>query len=109
MPADSVATTPWQHPDSHSGLHLYVIRLKLGSMKTTHREVFERMRAEGIGVNLHYIPVHTQPHYRRLGFAPGQFPAAEAYYAQAISLPMFPTLTDAQQSTVIAALRRLVG
>ena len=67
------------------------------------------MRTAGIGVNVHYIPVHTQPHYRRLGFAPGQFPAAEAYYAQAISLPMFPTLTDAQQSSVIAALRRLLG
>jgi dTDP-4-amino-4,6-dideoxygalactose transaminase len=70
------------------------------------RQLFDGLRTAGIGVNVHYIPVHTQPHYRRLGFAPGQFPAAEAYYAQAISLPMFPTLTDDQQGTVIAALHQ---
>ncbi|AOF84533.1 UDP-4-amino-4,6-dideoxy-N-acetyl-beta-L-altrosamine transaminase [Hydrogenophaga sp. RAC07] len=102
---DSVATTPWQHPDSHSALHLYVIRLKLGAMKTTHREVFERMRAEGIGVNLHYIPVYRQPYYAQMGFRPEDFPQAERYYAEAITLPIFPGLTDIQQGEV---LRRLL-
>ena len=76
---------------------------------TVQRHMKQALRAAGIGVNVHYIPVHTQPHYRRLGFAPGQFPAAEAYYAQAVSLPMFPTLTDAQQGTVVAALRQLLA
>ena len=102
-------TTPWQSPDAHSALHLYPIQVDPARSPLTRRQLFDGLRAAGIGVNVHYIPVHTQPHYRRLGFAPGQFPAAEAYYARAISLPMFPTLTDAQQSTVIAALRRLVG
>ena len=63
-------TTPWQHPDSYSGLHLYVIRLQLDQIQKTHRQVFESLRELGIGVNLHYIPVHTQPHYERMGFQP---------------------------------------
>ena len=63
-------TTPWQHPDGYSGLHLYVIRLKLNEIRKTHREVFEALRAAGIGVNLHYIPVYRQPYYEELGFKP---------------------------------------
>ena len=102
-------TTPWQSPDARSALHLYPIQVDPARSPLTRRQLFDGLRAAGIGVNVHYIPVHTQPHYRRLGFAPGQFPAAEAYYAQAISLPMFPTLTEAQQGEVIAALRRLLG
>jgi UDP-4-amino-4,6-dideoxy-N-acetyl-beta-L-altrosamine transaminase len=97
--------TPWQHPDSYSGLHLYVIRLQLERIGRSHREVFDALRAAGIGVNLHYIPVHTQPYYRGLGFAAGQFPEAERYYAEAISLPLFPGITEAQQAEVVAALR----
>ena len=99
-------TTPWQHPDSRSALHLYPIRLHDAARR---REVFEALRAAGIGVNVHYIPVHTQPHYHRLGFRPGDFPEAERYYAGAISLPMFPTLTPAQQDEVVAALARVLG
>ncbi|MBP7666170.1 MAG: UDP-4-amino-4,6-dideoxy-N-acetyl-beta-L-altrosamine transaminase [Burkholderiaceae bacterium] len=102
-------TTPWQSPDARSALHLYPIQVDPARSPLTRRQLFDGLRTAGIGVNVHYIPVHTQPHYRRLGFAPGQFPAAEAYYAQAISLPMFPTLTEAQQGEVIAALRRLLG
>jgi UDP-4-amino-4,6-dideoxy-N-acetyl-beta-L-altrosamine transaminase len=96
-----VTTIPWQHPDAHSALHLYVIRLKLGSMKTTHREVFEHMRAEGIGVNLHYIPIYRQPYYERMGFKPEDFPQAESYYAEAITLPIFPGLSVMQQGEVV--------
>jgi UDP-4-amino-4,6-dideoxy-N-acetyl-beta-L-altrosamine transaminase len=103
--ADLPVVTPWQHPDSYSGLHLYVIRLQLERIGRSHREVFDALRAAGIGVNLHYIPVHTQPYYRALGFGPGQFPAAERYYAEAISLPLFPVMTEAQQAEVVAALR----
>ena len=98
-------TTPWQHPDSYSGLHLYVIRLQLGKITKTHSQVFEALRERGIGVNLHYIPVHTQPYYQRMGFGVGDFPEAERYYAEAISLPMFQTMTEAQQDEVVAAMR----
>lgn len=101
-------TTPWQHPDSYSGLHLYVIRLQLDSIGKTHRRIFEELREQGIGVNLHYIPVHTQPYYQRLGHQTGDFPESERYYADAISLPMFQTLTEAQQDFVIAALKKVL-
>ena len=96
--------TPWQHPDSYSGLHLYVIRLKLAALRKTHREVFEALRAASIGVNLHYIPVYRQPYYERLGHTAAPYPEAERYYAEAISLPMFPALTDEQQERVIGAV-----
>jgi UDP-4-amino-4,6-dideoxy-N-acetyl-beta-L-altrosamine transaminase len=107
--ADLPLTTPWQHPDTASAWHLYVVRLHTQAIARSHRQVFEALRAAGIGVNLHYIPVHTQPYYRALGFGPGQFPEAERYYAEAISLPMYPTLTDAQQAEVVAALQRALG
>lgn len=97
-------TIPWQHPDAQSSWHLYVVRIDPRRTSRTHREVFAALRAAGIGVNLHYMPVYLQPYYRALGFAPGLCPAAEAYYAEAISLPMFAGLTDAQQAEVIAAL-----
>jgi dTDP-4-amino-4,6-dideoxygalactose transaminase len=85
-------------------LHLYVIRLKLDKINKTHGEVFESLRGRGIGVNLHYIPVHTQPYYRQMGFKMGDYPEAERYYAEAISLPMFPGLSDAEQDRVADAL-----
>ena len=102
-------TTPWQHADSYSGLHLYVIRLQLGKIDKTHRQVFEGLREQGIGVNLHYIPVHTQPHYQRMGFKVGDYPQAEQYYAEAISLPMYQTLSDSQQDQVTAALQKVLA
>ena len=102
--ADSPIITPWQHPDSYSGLHLYVIRLKLSEIGKAHRDVFEAMRAAGIGVNVHYIPVYRQPYYARLGFKLGHCPEAERYYAEAISLPMYPGLTETQQVEVVTAL-----
>jgi UDP-4-amino-4,6-dideoxy-N-acetyl-beta-L-altrosamine transaminase len=102
--ADLPVTTPWQHPESYSGLHLYPIRLKLDCIQSTHLQVFESLRQQGIGVNLHYIPVHTQPYYERMGYKSGDFPESERYYVEAISLPMYQTLTDAQQDLVVAAL-----
>lgn len=102
-------TTPWQHPDGYSGLHLYVIRLQIeGRPHDFHRSVFQRLHAKGVGVNLHYIPIHTQPYYQRLGFRKGDFPHAEAYYAEAISLPMFATMTDTQQEMVVSALTEVL-
>ena len=105
--ADLPVETPWQHPDTHSARHLYVIRLKPDQVRATHREVFEQLRAAGIGVNLHYIPVHTQPYYQALGFRPGDFPQAEAYYEQAISIPLYAGLTKDNQDTVVEALKRI--
>ena len=99
-------TTPWQHPDSYSGLHLYVIRLQLNQIKHSHQQVFESLRERGIGVNLHYIPVHIQPYYQAMGFKPGDFPEAEGYYVEAISLPMYPGLSEIQQDAVLDALMK---
>jgi UDP-4-amino-4,6-dideoxy-N-acetyl-beta-L-altrosamine transaminase len=107
--ADLPVTTPWQSMDSYSGLHLYVIRLKLDKINKTHRQVFEALREQGIGVNLHYIPVHIQPHYQRMGFKLGDYPQAEQYYAEAISLPIFQTLSDSQQDQVVIALQKVLA
>lgn len=103
--ADMPLITPWQHPDSYSGFHLYVIRVQLSSNSKTYRQVFEQMRELGIGVNLHYIPVHTQPYFRQMGFKEGDFPNAEKYYTQAMSLPIYQSLTDEQQDKVVSALK----
>lgn len=99
---------PWQHPDSYSGLHLYVVQISKEST-LTRLEVFEALRARGIGVNVHYIPVHTQPYYKNLGFKEGDFPYAEQYYSNCISLPMYPTLTDKQQEEVVMALNEILS
>jgi dTDP-4-amino-4,6-dideoxygalactose transaminase len=97
--------TPWQDPLHQSALHLYPILL---ADKETRLRVFVALREAGIGVNVHYIPVHMQPDYQRRGFAAGQFPASEAYYARTISLPLFPMLTEAEQDTVVGELRRVL-
>lgn len=99
-------TIPWQHPDTYSGLHLYPIRLQLDRLSSTRGEIFKCLREQGIGVNVHYIPVHTQPYYKQMGFELGDFPEAERYYDEVISLPLYPTMTEAQQDIVLAALRR---
>ncbi|MDQ1362602.1 MAG: hypothetical protein QG652_462 [Pseudomonadota bacterium] len=101
--------TPWQLPDSYSGLHLYVIRLQPDKNGKSHKQVFESLREQGIGVNLHYIPVHTQPYYLKMGFKSGDFPEAERYYAEAISLPMYSGLSEVQQDQVVAALSKAVA
>ena len=104
--ADLPVVTPWQHPDSYSGLHLYVIRLRLAEIRASHREVFELLRERGIGVNLHYIPIHTQPFYEAMGFGPDDFPESMRYYNEAISIPMYHGLTFEQQDAVVTALKQ---
>jgi UDP-4-amino-4,6-dideoxy-N-acetyl-beta-L-altrosamine transaminase len=106
--ADLPVTSPWQHPDSYSGLHLYVVRLRLDECTRSHLDVFKFLRAAGIGVNLHYIPVHTQPYYQGLGFQNSDFPQAEQYYREAISLPLYQSLSDEQQDQVVEALRQAI-
>jgi len=73
-----------------------------------HREVFEGLRDSGIGVNLHYIPVHKQPHYRKMGFEDGDYPEAENYYREAISLPLFSSMSTEQQDEVVAKLTSII-
>lgn len=101
--ADLPVIRPWQHPDGVSAYHLYPIQVAPGGKP--RREVFEALRAAGIGVNVHYIPVHLQPYYRAFGFKPGDFQHAERYYEGAISLPMYAGLSDEQQLRVVAALK----
>ncbi|MDO9046398.1 MAG: UDP-4-amino-4,6-dideoxy-N-acetyl-beta-L-altrosamine transaminase [Methylobacter sp.] len=109
MLSDLPMVIPSQHSDNYSAFHLYIIRLKSEQIGKTHRDVFEALRAAGIGVNLHYIPVYLQPYYQSLGFKAGYCSEAERYYAEAISLPMFPALTAAEQDQVVNALRRAVS
>ena len=107
--ADLPVLIPWQHAHGYSGLHLYVIRLRLELLKKTHRQIFELLRERGIGVNLHYIPVYWHPYYEMLGFKKGYCIEAERYYGEVISLPMYSSLTDQQQDLVVAALREAVS
>jgi UDP-4-amino-4,6-dideoxy-N-acetyl-beta-L-altrosamine transaminase len=106
MLADMPVSTQIQRPDAYSAYHLFVIRLGVDSIKRSHRQVFESMREKKIGVNLHYIPVHTQPYYQRMGFDLGDFPESEQYYEEAISLPMYASLTDSEQDQVVEALKK---
>jgi len=118
---------PHQHPDGSSAWHLYVLRIKPGTSpenttqnaggqsliqnlslnsSQTHEQIFEYLREKQIGVNLHYIPVHLQPWYTRMGFAAGMFPDAEKYYQEAITLPLFPAMTEEQQDKVINTIKQ---
>jgi dTDP-4-amino-4,6-dideoxygalactose transaminase len=98
-------TLQWQHPDGQSSWHLYVIRLNTEDLQVNHRDVFDSLRNQGIGVNLHYIPIHLQPFYKQL--LPNlRLPAAEKYYEEAISLPLHFQLSHEDQDRVVNALRQ---
>ncbi|MFO7640660.1 MAG: UDP-4-amino-4,6-dideoxy-N-acetyl-beta-L-altrosamine transaminase [Candidatus Competibacteraceae bacterium] len=99
---------PWRDPDARSAFHLYVIRLNEARAGRTRRAVFETLRQRGIGVNVHYLPVHTQPYYQAMGFAEGDYPEAERYYREAISLPLYPGLAEAEQDVVVERLRAIL-
>jgi perosamine synthetase len=95
--------------DALPSYHLYVVRLDLERIKATRAQVFSALRAEGIGVNVHYIPVHLHPFYRtRFGTHPGLCPVAEAAYERLLTLPMFPAMTDQDVSDVIRALEKVL-
>jgi dTDP-4-amino-4,6-dideoxygalactose transaminase len=96
--------TPYQLENTYSGLHLYVIRLQLDKISATHKQVFEELRVNQIAVNLHYIPVHIQPYYKAMGFRYGDYPNSEQYYKEAISLPMYPGLSQSDQDKVVKVL-----
>uniref|UniRef100_UPI0025D3D819 DegT/DnrJ/EryC1/StrS family aminotransferase n=1 Tax=Tardiphaga sp. TaxID=1926292 RepID=UPI0025D3D819 len=90
--------------DAASSYHLYITHFA-SEEPARHCRIFEALRAAGLGVNLHYMPVYLQPYYRTLGFAAGLCPEAERYYAGAVSIPLYPDMTDTDASTVIAAVR----
>ncbi len=99
---------PLRKAPYYSGLHLYVIRLQLNKLDKSHTEIFEELRAKGVGVNLHYIPINTQPYYLDMGFTGQECPNALAYYSEAISLPMYPSITDEQLAKVVAVLKEVL-
>lgn len=98
---------PWQHPDAYSAIHLYVIQVT-EEARMDRRTLFDALRSVGILVNVHYIPIHLQPHYKKMGFKQGDFPNTEIYYERAISLPLYAGLIEADQDHVIAKLREIL-
>ncbi|OZG73782.1 UDP-4-amino-4,6-dideoxy-N-acetyl-beta-L-altrosamine transaminase [Hahella sp. CCB-MM4] len=92
-----------------SSYHLYVIRLDLNEIKIGRRQLVERLRGQGIGVQIHYIPIHTQPYYSKLGFSKGDFPVAEQYYQEALSLPLFPAMSEEDLDRVAVALKSSIN
>lgn len=107
--ADLPLILPQEGVGVYSAYHLYVIQLKLKEISKTRRQVFDELRAANILVNVHYIPVHTQPYYQQFGFKIGDFPNAEQYYEAAITLPLFPSLTDAEQDRVITTVQQALN
>lgn len=102
--ADLPVVAPWQHSDSYSSFHLYVIRLKLSEINKTQRQIYNAFYEVDVGVNIHYIPVYRQPYYEKMGFDEGYCPEAEQYYSEVISIPMYPGLTSEQQDFVVQSL-----
>ena len=100
--------TPYQDLDSYSALHLYPIKIQIDKVKSTRKEIFEALRKNDIGVNVHYIPVHTQPYYENIGFKKGDFPNAENYYESTISIPIFQGLTIDMQDKVVNILKKVL-
>lgn len=99
---------PYQHPKANSSWHLYVVRFLLEFSKHSRREIFEKLRSLNIGVNVHYIPVYLQPYYEKLGYQKGLCLNAERYYETAITLPLFPKMTDDDVLDVINAIQSLI-
>ena len=101
--------TPAQFSDSYSSLHLYPVQLKLEHLSKAHNQIFDELRKSGVGVNLHYIPIHLQPYFKNMGFKKGDFPKAEDYYSRAISIPIYQGLTTELQDKVVAVLKKILN
>lgn len=107
--ANLPVTLPFQHQDAYSAYHLYPVLLDLDSLKESKQTIFKKLRSAGIGVNVHYIPVHTQPYFKARGFKDGDFPLAEDYYARTITIPLFPKMTHQQQDEVVIQLKKCLA
>ena len=105
---DLAIIKPYQDQDNYSALHLYPIQVDLDSIDKSRQQIFDELRQSGIGVNVHYIPIHTQPYYQQFGFQEGDFPNSEFYYDRAISIPLFHTMTLEQQDEVVNNLKSIV-
>jgi UDP-4-amino-4,6-dideoxy-N-acetyl-beta-L-altrosamine transaminase len=101
--------TPAQSSDSYSSLHLYPVQLKLEQLSKSHNQIFDELRKNGVGVNLHYIPIHMQPYFQNMGFKKGNFPIVENYYSRAISIPIYQGLTTELQDKVVAVLKKILN
>lgn len=108
MLSDLPIILPHQSKDSYSALHLYPIQIDLDKVSKTHSQVFDELSDNGLGVNLHYIPVHIQPYYQNLGFKYGDFPNSENYFNRAISIPLFYAMTLEQQDEVVRVLKEIL-
>jgi UDP-4-amino-4,6-dideoxy-N-acetyl-beta-L-altrosamine transaminase len=100
---------PWQDPDAYSSYHLYPILINEGDEGPSRNEIFEKLKLNNIGVNVHYMPVHLQPYFRRMGFKEGDFPVAEAYAKKAISLPIFPGLMNSDLCHIRDCLKKALN
>lgn len=100
--------TPYEAEYSNSGWHLYIIKLKLDKLNITRKEIFEALKAENIGVNVHYIPVYLHPYYEKLGYEKGLCPEAEKLYESIITIPLFPKMSDGDVGDVIKAVKKVV-
>ena len=105
---DLPLVTPYQSPDTNSSWHLYVVRLDRDAVKKSKVQIFNEMREKGVALNVHYIPVHTQPYYEQLGHRPEECPEALKYYDEAFTLPLYFSLRDAQQDYVVDCLREVL-
>ena len=101
--------TPFQSLESYSAMHLYPIQLKMSNVKEGRMQIFNELRKAGVGVNVHYIPIHTQPYYRKLGFKREEFPNAIRYYEQAISIPMYSSMSIKDQDFVVERIKECVS
>ncbi len=99
---------PYQDKDNYSALHLYPIQIDLNKVSKNREQIFNVLRENGVGVNVHYIPIHTQPYYLQFGFSEGDFPNSESYYNRTISIPLFHTMTAEQQDEVLDVLKRVL-
>ncbi len=99
---------PYEKPEVKSAWHIYVVKLKLDKLKATRKEIFEALRAENIGVHVHYIPVYYHPYYQKLGYKKGLCPKAERYYEEAITLPLFPKMSDKNVEDVVEAVKKVI-
>jgi len=105
---DLPITIPFQHKNNYSALHLYPIKIDFKRIGKSREKIFNELRASGVGVNVHYIPIHTQPYYKQFGFHKGDFPNAELYYHETISIPIFHAMTMEQQDTIVGILKKVL-
>jgi len=109
MFANTAVKAPWQSPETYSAFHLYIVRVNFSACGTTQKQVFEDLHANHIQANLHYIPIYRQPYYQQFGYLREDFPESEKYYSEAISLPMYPGLSSADQEFVAQTLLSALG